>query len=142
MDGLNSPEELVLAAKRNGSTAIAITDHGTLSGARKLQEACEKHGLKPIIGLEAYISSTDRDDNTNLYNHVILLAKSQRGLENLQELSRLAWLEGFYMKPRIDSALLEEYSEGLIVLSGCLNGIITKALDRDDVETADRWTQW
>ena len=85
MDGLCTPEEIVKAAKDLGQTAIAITDHGTLSGHRDMQVACKELGVKPILGVEAYISSTDRfdkrdirkrDDNTSVFNHIILLAKN------------------------------------------------------------------
>ena len=96
MDGLNSPEELLQAAKDLGHTALSLTDHGTLSGHREMQSASKALGMKPILGLEAYISPTDRfdrrdvksrDDNTSLYNHLIILAKNQTGLRNLNKLS-------------------------------------------------------
>ena len=126
MDGLNSPAELVKAAKEAGQTAIAITDHGTLSSHREMQIACKDQGIKPILGVEAYISPTDRFDRSSktdksiqAYNHIILLAKNKKGLENINILQELAWNEGFYHKPRIDREVLNEYKEGIIVLSGC-----------------------
>jgi DNA polymerase-3 subunit alpha len=131
MDGLNSPAELVKAAKDAGQTALAITDHGTLSSHREMQIACKDQGIKPILGVEAYISPTDRFDRSSktdksiqAYNHIILLAKNKKGLENINILQELAWNEGFYHKPRIDREILNEYSEGIIVLSGCLNGVL------------------
>jgi DNA polymerase-3 subunit alpha len=143
MDGLNSPAELVRAAKEAGQTSIAITDHGTLSSHREMQIACKDQGIKPILGVEAYISPTDRFDRSSktdksiqAYNHIILLAKNKKGLENINILQELAWNEGFYHKPRIDREILNEYSEGIIVLSGCLNGLISKAIDKGNMEEA------
>ena len=144
MDGLNSPLELVRAAKEAGQTAIAITDHGTLSSHREMQIACKEEGIKPILGVEAYISPTDRfdkasktDKSIQAYNHIILLAKNKKGLENINTLQELAWNEGFYHKPRIDREVLNDYSEGIIVLSGCLNGLISKAIDKGNMEEAE-----
>lgn len=143
MDGLNSPKELCQAALDAGQTAIAITDHGTLSSHRDMQIAAKELGIKPILGVEAYISPTDRFDRSSktdksiqAYNHIILLAKNKKGLENINTLQELAWNEGFYHKPRIDREVLNEYSEGIIVLSGCLNGLIAKAIDKGNMEEA------
>ena len=143
MDGLNSPLELVRAAKEAGQTAIAITDHGTLSSHREMQIACKEEGIKPILGVEAYISPTDRfdkasktDKSIQAYNHIILLAKNKKGLENINTLQELAWNEGFYHKPRIDREVLKEYAEGIIVLSGCLNGLISKCIEKGELGEA------
>ena len=143
MDGLNSPAELVKAAKDAGQTALAITDHGTLGSHREMQIACAEQGIKPILGVEAYISPTDRFDRSSktdksiqAYNHIILLAKNKKGLENINILQELAWNEGFYHKPRIDREVLREYAEGIIVLSGCLNGIISKAIEKGNFSEA------
>jgi len=143
MDGLNSPAELVRAAKDAGQNALAITDHGTLASHREMQIACKEQGIKPILGVEAYISPTDRFDRSSktdksiqAYNHIILLAKNKKGLENINILQELAWNEGFYHKPRIDREVLNDYSEGIIVLSGCLNGLISKAIDKGNMEEA------
>jgi len=143
MDGLNSPEELIKTVKEIGQPAMAITDHGTLSSHREIQAAAKDHGVKPILGVEAYISPTDRFDKSSAtdksiqsYNHVILLAKNQKGLTNINRLQEIAWTEGFYHKPRIDREVLNEYSDGIIVLSGCLNGLISKAIEKQDFSTA------
>ncbi len=108
MDGLNSPKELCQAALDAGQTSIAITDHGTISSHRDMQIAAKELGIKPILGVEAYISSTDRFDRSSktdksiqAYNHIILLAKNQVGLRNINILQEIAWNEGFYHKPRI-----------------------------------------
>jgi len=151
MDGLCSPHELLSAAKDLGQTAISITDHGTLSGHRDMQRTAKELGMKPILGVEAYISETDRfdkrdmkkrDDNTQYFNHIILLAKNQEGLKNLQSLSEIAWTEGFYRKPRIDLEVLSDYGNGLIVLSGCMNGLISKAIEKENEERAVSLTRW
>lgn len=143
MDGLNSPKELCQAALDAGQTAIAITDHGTLSSHREMQIAAKELGIKPILGVEAYISPTDRFDRSSktdksiqAYNHIILLAKNKKGLANINSLQELAWNEGFYHKPRIDREVLKEYAEGIIVLSGCLNGLISKAIEREEFSEA------
>jgi DNA polymerase-3 subunit alpha len=150
LDGLNSPLELAQTAKDLGQVALSITDHGTISGHREMQKACKEVGIKPILGVEAYISATDRfdrrqvkvrDDNTNLYNHIILLAKNQNGLKNLQALSKTAWEEGYYFKPRIDFDLLSEYGDDIIVLSGCMSGLISKDFERGNYERARDWTR-
>jgi DNA polymerase-3 subunit alpha len=143
MDGLNSPKELCQAALDAGQTAIAITDHGTLSSHRDMQIAAKELGIKPILGVEAYISPTDRFDRSSktdksiqAYNHIILLAKNKKGLENINILQEIAWNEGFYHKPRIDREVLKEYAEGIIVLSGCLNGLISKAIEKNEFDSA------
>ncbi len=139
------------AAKNLGQTAIAITDHGTLSGHRDMQKAAMETGIKPILGIEAYISATDRfdkrdtskrDDNTSIFNHIILLAQNKQGLKNLNKLSEIAWTEGYYHKPRIDREILAEYKEGLIILSGCMNGLISKAHERGEINEAKMLAKW
>ena len=150
MDGLNTPKELLEAAQKAGQKALAITDHGTLSSHRDMQIAAKELGMKPILGLEAYISATDRfdkravskrEDNTSLYNHIILLAKDDLGLKNLQKLSQIAWTEGYYHKPRIDIDALFEFGDGIIVVSGCMNGLISKAIERGDNEKAREYVK-
>jgi len=150
MDGLNTPNELLVAAKNQGQACLAITDHGSLSSHRDMQIAAKELGMKPILGLEAYISETDRfdkravakrEDNTSLYSHIILLAKNDLGLKNLQKLSQIAWTEGYYHKPRIDMEVLFEFGDGIIVLSGCMGGIISKAIERGDNEKAREYTK-
>lgn len=137
LDGLNTPTEYMVRAKELGMTHMAITDHGTLSYHREHQRAAKAAGITPILGCEMYISGTDRfdrravakrDDNTSAYNHLTVLAQNEQGLRNLNKLSEIAWTEGFYSKPRMDLEVLEEYSDGLIVLSGCYGGLISKAI--------------
>ena len=150
MDGLNTPYELLEAAKTQGQTSLSITDHGSLAAHRDMQIAAKQLEMKPILGLEAYISETDRfdkravakrDDNTSLYSHIILLAKDDLGLKNLQKLSQIAWTEGYYHKPRIDIDALFEFGDGIIVLSGCMGGLISKAIERGDNDKAREYTK-
>lgn len=150
LDGLNTPEEYMKRASELGMTHLAITDHGVLSGHREFQKAAKDAGIQPILGCEMYISPTDRfdrravkkrDDNTQAYNHLIVLAQNEEGLRNLNRLSEIAWSEGFYSKPRIDLEVLEEYNKGLIVTSGCLNGLIAKAIANEQPAQADSYAR-
>lgn len=150
LDGFSTPEEYMKRAKELGITHLAQTNHGTLAGHRHFQRAAEQAGITPILGVEAYISATDRfdrrnkanrQDGTGIYNHIILLAQNEKGLKNLQRASEVAWTEGYYYKPRMDMDLLEQYSEDIIVLSGCMNGLISKAFERGDFEDAENWTK-
>jgi DNA polymerase-3 subunit alpha len=150
LDGLDSPAGYFERAKEIGMTHLAQTNHGTLIGHREFQREAKKAGLTPILGVEAYISETDRfdkrsnakrEDGTSAYSHIILLAQNETGLKTLYKLNELAWTEGFYNKPRIDLDLLEEHNDGLIVLSGCMGGIISKAFERKDYVAADQYAQ-
>lgn len=148
LDGLNTPQEYMERAKEMGMTHLAQTNHGSLSGHREFQRQAEAAGITPILGVEAYVSPTDmydrrskakRTDGTDVYNHIILLAQNNAGLDTLNRLSRRAWEEGFYSHPRMDTDLIGSDNEGLIVLSGCLNGLIAKAIEREDFTAAREW---
>ncbi len=145
LDGYNTPAEYMVRAKELGMTHLAQTNHGTLSGHRAFQRAAKDAGIVPILGVEAYISQTDRfdrrskakrTDGTQVYNHIILLAQDEVGLKTLNRLSEKAWTEGFYSKPRIDRDLLFDDNEGLIVLSGCMNGLVARAVENGDMNHA------
>ena len=132
MDGVATPQEYVKRAVELGMPAIAITDHGTLSGHREMYRTCKEAGIKPILGVEGYIAYDrfDRRDKSERtgpldlnYFHIVLLAKNQQGLENLNKLNEIGWTEGFYKKPRIDFEVLQKYKEGIIVLSACISSI-------------------
>ncbi len=152
MDGVATPEEYCKRAKQNGMTAIAITDHGALSGHRPMYRAAKAEGIKPILGIEGYIThdrfdrrdKAERGDNPLdlVYNHIVILAKNQQGLENLNRLNEIGWTEGFYKKPRIDFEVLEKYKDGLIVLSACMSGLIAKALEHKEYAEAKRLLTW
>ena len=151
MDGVATPEEYVDRAKDNGMPALAITDHGTLSGHRPMYRAAKAGGLKPILGVEGYITGDrfDRRDKSErttpldlVYNHIIILAKNDQGLENLGKLNEISWTEGYYRKPRIDFEVLEKYREGLIISSACMSGLINKAIEVDDYAVAKAHLKW
>jgi DNA polymerase-3 subunit alpha len=129
LDGLAKIDELVEAAKKDGAPALALTDHGVMYGAVEFYKKCKKEGIKPIIGVEAYLAPNSRhdkitkSDETNYY-HLILLAKNNEGYKNLIKLTTIAHLEGFYYKPRIDWEVLTKYSGGLIAMTACIGGEI------------------
>lgn len=153
-DGAARIKDLVQAAVENKMKAVALTDHGNLFGAVKFYKEAKSNGIKPIIGMEAYItidgdrfsrpSSSDENDYNGKskrpkhYNHLILIAKNEIGFKNLSILSSLGYLEGFYYKPRIDFELLKKYSEGLICLSACAAGILSYHLLNNDYEKAKK----
>ena len=140
LDGLRSPDAMVEQAKAMGCPALAVTDHGVLYGAIDFYKAAKKTGIKPIIGCEMYVAQRTRFDKTagidNKPYHLTVLAKSYKGYQNLMQLVTKANLEGFYYKPRIDHALLGVYKEDLIILSGCLNGEISRAILDDNMTLA------
>ena len=151
MDGVATPEEYVERAMQNGMEAIAITDHGTLSGHRPMYRAAKSAGIKPILGVEGYITADrfdkrDKSERTTpldmVYNHIIILAKNDQGLENLGKLNEISWTEGYYRKPRIDFEILEKYRDGLIVSSACMSGLINKAIEVDDYAVAKQHLKW
>ena len=133
LDGLTQIDPLIAKVKFHGMEACAITDHGAMHGAIEFNNACKKAGVKPLIGMEAYVAPRSRTEKTgrggeNDTSHLTLIAKNLTGYRNLMKLATRAQLEGFYYKPRIDHELLSELGEGIIALSGCLNGEIPKAI--------------
>jgi DNA polymerase-3 subunit alpha len=150
-DGIATPQEYVDRAEELGMTALAITDHGSLSGHREMYRAAKDKNIKPILGVEGYITEDRFDQRARdsregpldlVYNHIVLLAKSQKGLENLNRLNEIAWTEGFYKKPRIDYKVLEQYKEGIIVTSGCLSGTVAKAIESGELAAAKQQIEW
>jgi DNA polymerase-3 subunit alpha len=150
LDGYSSPAEYIKRAKEVGMGAMSLTDHGTLSGHREFLLAAKESSVKPILGLEAYFTSDRKDKRSKkertpddqIYNHLIVLAKNAQGLENLGKLSEIAWSEGFFVKPRMDFDILDKYRDGLIVLSGCMNSIIAKAISNGNDSLAEQYTSW
>jgi len=151
MDGVATPEEYVNRAVDLGMPALAITDHGSLSGHRELYRIAKAKGIKPILGVEGYMttdmadkrSKADRNDPLDLnYHHIVLLAKNQQGLENLNKINEIAWTDGFFSKPRFDFATLKKYKEGIIVTSACLSGWVAKAVELGELATAKKYMQW
>ena len=147
LDGYSSPEELIKRAAEIGMQSLSITDHGSLSSHREFVSAANDHGVKPILGLEAYFT-TDRLDKRSrkergpedqIYNHLVILSKNDEGLDNINKISKNAWEEGFFVKPRTDFDMLEKHSSGLVVLSGCMNSIIAKAFENDNPTAARQY---
>jgi DNA polymerase III subunit alpha len=132
-------EDLVQAAVKDGMPAVALTDHGVLFGAVEFYKKATKAGIKPIIGVEAYIvtkgsrfeksrQETESGGKRASYHHIVLLAKNETGYKNLLKLTTIAHLEGFYYKPRLDTEVLREHSEGLVALSACAGGVVSAHL--------------
>ncbi len=140
LDGSSKIKELVKQAKDIGMDSLAITDHGVMYGVVDFYEAAKEVGVKPIIGCEVYVANRTRfDKETNIdsmYYHLILLAENQVGYHNLVKLVSAGFTEGFYYKPRVDMALLEQYSEGIIALSACLGGQVPSTILRGDIDEA------
>ena len=145
LDGLSKPENLVSLAKKFKMPALAITDHGNMYGAIEFYKIAKKEGVKPIIGVEAYITERSRFDKEpgidNKRFHLTLLAKNLEGYKNLIHLISISNLEGYYYKPRMDKEILRKYSAGIICLSGCPGGELAKALANDNEEKAEMLIQ-
>ena len=141
LDGLTKIDELIQAAKDDGAPAVAITDHGVMYGAVEFYQKCRKAGIKPIIGLEAYLAPGSRldkvskDDEKKNY-HLLLLAMDRAGYRNLIKLTSIAHLEGFYYKPRIDWETLKNHHSGLIGATSCLGGEIPSLIRAGKLDKA------
>ncbi len=143
LDGASKIDAMVEAAKRAGMNALALTDHGNLFGAVEFYKTAVSHGVKPIIGCEAYIAPASRLDRSSqgvrdASYHITLLASNSAGYRNLVKLVSAAHLEGFYYKPRIDKEILATHAEGLIALSGCLKSEMNQTLLRGDMPDATK----
>ncbi|MFO0773470.1 MAG: DNA polymerase III subunit alpha [Nitrospiraceae bacterium] len=143
LDGANQIDPLMKQVKAFGQPAVAMTDHGNMFGAVDFYRKAKDHGLKPIIGCEAYMApgsrlSKDSGLAHNDYYHLILLARNLTGYQNLIKLVSKAYLEGFYYKPRMDKEILQQHSDGLIALSGCLSGEVAYLIGQHDLEGATR----
>ena len=145
LDGLTKIDELVNYVKEQGSPAVGITDHGTMYGVIEFYQKCKKAGIKPVIGVEAYLAPGSRHDKNTRADarsfHLLLLAKNNTGYRNLIKLTSIAHLEGFYYKPRIDWELLKEHSEGVIACSACLAGEIPRLIMADKLDEAKKRAQ-
>jgi DNA polymerase-3 subunit alpha len=143
LDGATQIDALVRTVRGYGMPAVAVTDHGNLFGAIEFYQKATAVDLKPIIGCEAYLAPKSRSDREgqfahNEYYHLILLAANQTGYRNLLKLASLAYLEGFYYKPRMDKDLLMQHHEGLVALSGCLSGEVPYLIGQGRIEDAVR----
>jgi DNA polymerase-3 subunit alpha len=146
LDGLTKVPSLIEKTKDLGMRAVAITDHGTMSGVIEFYKAARSSKIKPIIGMEAYVaarSHKDRDPQKDKARyHLIILAMNNQGYQNLMKLSTVANLDGFYYKPRIDHELLMKYNEGLVVLSGCASSEIGESLRIGNISEAKKVAKW
>jgi len=127
LDGANKIEELAHMLHDRGATAAAITDHGNMFGAIDFYKKMKKNGIKPLIGIEAYVHNGEQldDKSTKQRFHLILIAKNETGYKNLMYLSSMSYIEGFYYYPRINKKILKEHSEGLVCSSACLQGEVS-----------------
>ena len=148
LDGATRLKDLITKVKDSGMNAVATTDHGNMYGSFQFYNACRAADINPIVGLEAYIAPGSRFDRTGASrqkeaaHHLTLLAMNRTGFYNLVKLTSKAYLEGFYYKPRIDKQLLEECNDGIICLSGCAASELSQLMLRDQMDEAERLTEW
>src|SRR2546421_6068349 len=143
LDGACRVDKLVKRVKELGMDSIAITDHGCMFGVIEFFNECKKEGIKPILGMEAYMAPGDRRERSTpggnageTAYHLLLLAQNLEGYKNLVKLSSIAYREGFYYKPRIDKEILRQFNKGLIATSACLGGEIASAFMKRDMKAA------
>ncbi len=138
LDGLSKTDQLVSKAKELGMDSIALTDHGVMYGIVEFYNACKDADIKPIVGVEAYIAPRNLHSKEGKidadYHHLTLLAKNEIGYKNLLKLTTIAHVDGYYYKPRIDLEVLKQHSEGLICLSGCLRGELSRSVHKSETE--------
>jgi len=154
MDGLSTADEYCKRANELGIKSLALTDHSTCAGHRDFLKACTENNIKAILGVEAHLAGGMRQDSrferttkakrqdgedSELYYHMILLAKNQNGLENIYKMQEKAWNESFYNKPLIGLDLLEDYHEDVIVTSACVSGPIARNIINEKEEYALKW---
>jgi len=146
LDGFSNIKQLVRRAKEMGMPAVALTDHGTMHGVIDFFAQATEQGVKPIIGLEAYLAARgmkDRDPKLDKKSfHLLLLAENQTGYQNLLKIASAAQLEGFYYYPRIDRDFLARHAEGLICTSGCMSADVPRALQEGNLDEAKRRLDW
>jgi DNA polymerase-3 subunit alpha len=146
LDGFSNPKKLVERAKEMGMPAVALTDHGTMFGVIEFFQAAIATGIKPIIGLEAYMAQrrmTDKDAKLDKQSHhLLLLAKNQTGYQNLLQIASAAQLDGFYYYPRIDHDFLSSHSEGLICTTGCMSSEISRTIREKGPDEGRKMIDW
>lgn len=142
LDAVGDVGDIVSRAKELGYDALALTDHAALYGAIEFYEVATKAGIKPILGVEAYLAPNKLTDKRpridDFVSHLTILAETNEGYQNLLHLISISYLEGFYYKPRMDKDVLRQFHAGLIALSGCLKGEIPKACQSHDMERAEQ----
>ena len=146
LDGLSNIKKLINRVKENGMDSVAITDHGVMYGEIDFYKEALKQGVKPILGMEGYITAGDLHDRPERGKsknyHLILLAKNKEGYQNLMKLSSISHLEGYYYRPRFDRETLKKFSKGLIVTSACPMGELGQSLINDDFKEAKKTAEW
>src|SRR5690606_21235332 len=147
LDGANRLEDLVRRAVDLEMPALALTDHGCMFGAWTFQQLANRHGLKPLLGMEAYVAPGDRrvksgGTGEDKYYHLVLIARDEVGYRNIVRLTSIRYLEGFYHRPRIDREVMQKYSEGVIVTSACLAGEVARHLMAGRREQAKEAAAW
>ncbi len=145
LDGEGTIEKLIKRASGLGQTSMAITDHGNMYGVIDFYECAKENGVKPIIGCEVYVAARSRFDKTHELDsqssHLILLAENNTGYHNLMKLVSMGFTEGFYYRPRIDMEILKQYSEGIIAMSACMAGVLSRQILSDNYDEAKRRAQ-
>jgi len=146
LDGFSNIKKLVARAKEMGMPALALTDHGTMFGVIDFYNAAKKAGIKPIIGIEAYLAPrgmSSRDPQFDKKStHLLLLAENQTGYQNLLKLASRAQLDGFYYYPRVDHELLAAHAEGIICTSGCMSAEVPRLIAEGNLDAARRQLDW
>src|SRR5512137_1691310 len=146
LDGFSNIKKLVKRAKEMGMPALAITDHGTMFGVIEFYERCVEAGIKPIIGIEAYMASRTMQDREpredKKSTHLLLLAENETGYKNLLQIASTAQIEGFYYYPRIDKEFLAGHADGLICTTGCMSAEVPRLISQGQVEAARRTLDW
>lgn len=138
LDGVGKIDDYLKRAKELGMKSIAITDHGNMFGAIEMYKKAIKNGIKPIIGIEAYLAEFGMEKKEGRNFHLILLAKNEKGYKNLMKISSEAYINGFYYKPRTDKEFLKNHSEGIICLSACMQGEISRRIiDKEPFENIE-----
>lgn len=143
LDGAIRMKDLIKTVKEKGMSSVAVTDHGNMFGAIDFYKKAKDAGIKPILGMEAYVAGPKgrEDRSEKVSHHLILVAKNEEGYANLRYLSSTAYMHGFYYHPRIDKKVLAEHSKGLFALTACLGGEVTSACFRGDMDHARRAAQ-
>ena len=143
LDGMTRTKDLAKRAAELGMPAVALTDHSNMHGAIDFYKKAKDAGVKPIVGIEAYVAGPKgrEDRSEKIANHLILLAKDKEGYQNLRYLASTGYMHGFYYHPRIDKKVLKEHSKGVIALTACLGGEVTSACFRGDMDHARRAAQ-
>ena len=138
LDGAIRLPDLMKSCHESGMKAVAVTDHGNMFGVVNFYKEAKAHGIKPIIGFEAYVAGDKGmgDKSQRIGNHLVLLTQNEIGYRNLRYLSTKAFTDGFYYDPRVDKPLLKQHSEGLIALTACMAGAVPRAIRRGDMDEA------